>query len=127
MRNWPTHDEHGEPGFVTCRRGIIEGLLDDLDAAEEQLTHWYQADGSVVKLAPYEVTAKRIAAAKRIAQLEADVVSLQARARELRKTLHDLRASAVVCLGDGAEALTAVALEEGCEIAAEVLARTEDL
>jgi hypothetical protein len=34
IRKWPTHDEHGEPGFVTCRRSILEGLLDELALAE---------------------------------------------------------------------------------------------
>jgi hypothetical protein len=36
MRAWPTHENHGEPGFVTCRRSIIEGVLDELDQAEKE-------------------------------------------------------------------------------------------
>lgn len=35
MRAWPTHEVHGEPGFVTCRRSILEALLDELESAEQ--------------------------------------------------------------------------------------------
>ncbi len=90
MRCWPTHEEHGEPGFVTCRRSIIEALLDELDSAEDKQCEWYEADGTITRLAPYEVVARRIAAAKRLVELESSLAARDERLRELRRCIEKL-------------------------------------
>ena len=35
MRTWPTHEEHGEPGFVVMRHSILVALLDDFEYLAE--------------------------------------------------------------------------------------------